>query len=51
VQPAANTYFGKDVSELTLAECASIAGITQYPPKDSPFINPGYHKERQEAPS
>lgn len=48
VQTAANTYFGKDVSELTLAECASIAGITQYPTKYNPFINPGYNKERQE---
>lgn len=48
VQTAANTYFGKDVGELTLAECASIAGITQYPTKYNPFINPGYNKERQE---
>ena len=28
VQAAANTYFGKDVSELTLLECACIAAIT-----------------------
>ena len=48
VQTAANTYFGKDVSELTLAESASIAGITQYPTKYNPFIHPGYNKERQE---
>ena len=31
VQAAAQTYFGKDVSELTLAECAAIVGITNKP--------------------
>ena len=31
VQAAAKGYFGKDVSELTLAECASLAGITNNP--------------------
>lgn len=31
VQAAAKHYFGKDVSELTLAECASLAGITNNP--------------------
>ena len=31
VQAAANGYFGKDVSELTLSECAVIASITQIP--------------------
>ncbi len=31
VQSAAQTYFGKDVSELSLAECASLAGITNNP--------------------
>ncbi len=31
VQAAAQTYFGKDVSELSLAECASLAGITNNP--------------------
>lgn len=31
VQAAAQTYFSKDVSELTLAECAAIAGIVQSP--------------------
>ncbi len=35
VQSAAQRYFGKDVSELTLSECAVIAGITQ-----SPVMNP-----------
>ena len=31
VQSAAQTYFGKDVSQLSLAECAAIAGITKNP--------------------
>ena len=31
VQQAAKTYFNKELSELTLAECASIAGIVKNP--------------------
>ena len=31
VQAASKRYFGKDVSDLTLSECAVIAGITQNP--------------------
>ena len=31
VQAASQYYFGKDVSDLTLAECASLAGITNNP--------------------
>ncbi len=48
VQAAANTYFGKDVSALTLAECASIAGITQYPTHYDPLLNPENNKKKQE---
>lgn len=40
VQAGAQEYFGKDVSELTLAECATIAGITQKPNAYSPYKNP-----------
>ena len=36
VQAAAKFYFDKDVSDLTLAECASIAGITNNPSMYSP---------------
>lgn len=39
VQTAAETYFGKDVSELTLAECALLAGITQAPYSQNPYAN------------
>ena len=37
VQSAAQVYFGKDVSELSLAECASLAGITNNPSLYSPY--------------
>ncbi len=47
VGSAAQTYFGKDVSELSLAECATIAGITQFPTKYDPLVNPDNNKERQ----
>ena len=47
VSSAAQTYFGKDVSELSLAECATIAAITKYPTKYDPVKNPQNNKERQ----
>ncbi|MCT4509577.1 MAG: transglycosylase domain-containing protein [Tepidibacter sp.] len=37
VQAAAQTYFSKDVGELTLAESSMIAGITKNPSKYSPY--------------
>ncbi len=49
VSAAANTFFGKSVSDLTLAECASIAGITQSPTKYDPYRNPENNKEKQEV--
>lgn len=49
VQTAAETYFGKDVSELNLAESAAIAGITQYPGKYDPLWQPEENKKRQEV--
>ncbi len=48
VQTASLKFFGKPVSELNLAECASIAGITQYPSLYDPLINPEKNKEKQE---
>ena len=41
VQSAANTYFGKDVSELDLVECAALAAIVQNPS----YYEPRYHPE------
>lgn len=49
VQAASKIYFDKDASELTLAEAALIAGITQYPSKYDPLINFKASKERQET--
>ncbi|MBQ4575759.1 MAG: transglycosylase domain-containing protein [Clostridia bacterium] len=49
VQAAAYKYFGKDVSELTLIECAAIAGITQFPPHWDPYINPDNNARRRNA--
>lgn len=48
VQTASQKFFGKPVGELDLAECASIAGITQYPSLYNPLINPEKNKEKQE---
>lgn len=47
VQVAAQYYFGKDVSELSLAECALIAGITKNPTTYNPLLNPEKSLERQ----
>ncbi len=49
VQTAAQTYFGKDVSELTLAEGACIVGITNLPTFYDPFYNEQNNKNRQET--
>lgn len=48
VETAAKKYFGKSAAELSLAEAASIAGITQYPAKYDPIVNPENNKEKQE---
>lgn len=37
VQAASMLYFGKDVSELNLPECALLAGITKNPSKYNPY--------------
>lgn len=47
VKTAAETYLGKEPDELTLAECASIAAITQAPYTYDPLINPENNRERQ----
>ncbi len=48
VSSAAYVYFGKSVSDLSLAQCACIAGITNSPTYYDPFQNPDNNKERQE---
>ncbi|MEE1315414.1 MAG: transglycosylase domain-containing protein [Faecalimonas sp.] len=47
VQAASKRYFGKDVSELNLAECATIAGITQSPEYLNPITNPEANAKRR----
>jgi penicillin-binding protein 1A len=49
VQTAAQTYFGKDVNELNLAECSLLAGLAQRPNAYSPFRNYSLAKKRQEV--
>lgn len=49
VQTAANEYFGKDVSDLTLVECAALAAIPQYPTKWDPRQHPDQNKERRDV--
>ncbi len=49
VQTASHKFFGKPVAELNLAECASIAGITQFPSLYDPLTNPEKNKEKQEV--
>lgn len=49
VQAAAQGYFGKDVSDLTLSECTVIAGISQNPTRFNPAINPEENAKRREA--
>lgn len=47
VQVAAQYYFGKNVSDLTLSESALIAGITKNPTAYNPLNNPEKSLERQ----
>lgn len=47
VKTAAETYFGKEVSDLNLAECAMLAGITKAPYTTNPYVNMEKCKERQ----
>lgn len=47
VQAAAKRYFNKDVSELSLAECAVLAGITQNPTEFNPISHPTKNRGKQ----
>ncbi len=48
VQAATRRYFNKDVSDLTLSECAVIAAITQNPSRYNPISNPDKNQERRD---
>jgi penicillin-binding protein 1A len=47
VKAAAENYFDKDVQELTLAECAILAGLPRAPTRYSPFKYPERARNRQ----
>ena len=47
VAEASRLFFAKDVSNVSLAEAATIAGVIQAPAALSPFNNPGRCKERR----
>ena len=40
IQAAANTYYGRDLSELTLAQTAMLAGVPQAPEAGNPINGP-----------
>lgn len=48
VQAAAKRYFGKDVSQLTLSECATLAAITKSPNGYNPITNADANAKRRE---
>lgn len=47
IQAAAERYFGKDITELTISEMAVIAGITQNPSKYDPVTLPEENAKRR----
>lgn len=48
VQAASMRYFGKQVYQLNLSECAVIAGITQNPSGYNPISHPDKNKEKRD---
>lgn len=47
VRTASLVYFGKQPSELTIAECAALASITKNPSKYDPYRFPAFNEERR----
>ena len=47
VQAAARQYFDKDIWDLNLSECATLAGITQNPSRFDPIQNPKDNAKRR----
>lgn len=48
IQAASKRYFGKDATQLTLAECAMMASIPQNPSLFDPINKPDKNQERQQ---
>jgi penicillin-binding protein 1A len=49
IQAAAQTYFGKDVGDLNLAEAATLIGVLPAPSRFSPRLNPDLSKMRRDV--
>lgn len=49
VQTAAKAYFGKELSELSLVECAALAAIPKSPTKYDPIRNPDENLKRRRS--
>ena len=47
MKTAAKSYFGKDLSDLSVAQAALLAGIPQAPTQYDPYANPDAAKERR----
>ncbi len=47
VAAASQTFFGKPLGELTVAQAATLAGIAQVPSRYNPIVNPQYAKVRR----
>ncbi len=48
VHAAAQKYFGKSVTDLSIAESAVLAGLPKAPSNYSPYINPTRSRDRQQ---
>ena len=49
VGAAAYFYYGVNQSELTIAQSASIVGITQFPTRYNPYLNPQYNQRKRDT--
>ena len=49
VQTAAQTYFGKPVGQLTVAEAAMLAGVIKSPARYSPYLDPAAAQGRRDT--
>lgn len=49
IKTAAETYYGKELEQLTVAECASIIGITNSPTYYDPYQNLENNRERRDT--
>lgn len=47
VQAAAQTYFHRDVSKLSLSQCALLAALTRFPSEYSPLLRPAAALQRR----